>query len=303
MQLRKAERRKAKIRAGFSSISGGGKTVSALLVAYGITGDWNKIAVIDSENESADLYCNHTLHNGITIGQFQVLPLHPPFSPERYIEAIHTCESNPEIEVIIIDSITHEWEGSGGVIQLTDEIGGGFSSAWKQLTPRHEAFKQAILQSRCHMFTTVRRKQDYILVEDVNKSGRTVQKPVKAGFKEITREGWEYELTLNLELELNHTATASKDRTGLFMGRGPFTPSIETGEMIKHWCESGIDLQAEINESILKLPNCSSVEELKQLKEILPAYVVSAPDFKSAATKRYNEVKPESKPATQAQTA
>lgn len=302
MQLRKAERRKAKIRIGFSSVSGGGKTASALLVAYGITGDWNKIAVIDTENESADLYSNHTLTNGVTIGQFQVLPLHAPFAPERYIEAIHTCEGDPDIEVIIIDSITHEWEGSGGIIQLTDEIGGGFSSAWKQLTPRHEAFKQAILQSKCHVFTTVRRKQDYILVEDVNKSGRTVQKPVKAGFKEITREGWEYELTLNLELELTHTATASKDRTGLFMGRPPFIPSIETGEMIKHWCESGIDIQEEINDSIKKLANCSSVDELKRLKEILPAYVVSDTDFKTAATKRYNEVKPDPKPATQAQT-
>ena len=81
MELRKASRKKVKIRLGFSAVSGGGKTVSALLMAYGITGDWSKIALIDSENESADLYANHLLPNGITIGEFNTLPLSAPYSP------------------------------------------------------------------------------------------------------------------------------------------------------------------------------------------------------------------------------
>ncbi len=285
-QLRKATRQKAKIRLGLSAVSGGGKTYTALLIAYGLTEDWNKIAIIDTENNSADLYAH--------LGDYNVLPLSPPFSPEAYIKAIDDCEK-AGMEVIIIDSIAHEWEGEGGVLALCDSIGGGFQTAWKALTPRHEKFKQKILQSPCHIITTVRRKQEYILVEEMNKSGKMVQKPVKAGMKEITREGWEYELTVNIELDISHYATASKDRTGLFMNADPFIPSVETGELIKQWCESGAEplkseaeiLQIEINEAITKLDNCKTVDELKTFKTTLPAYVVDSNEFKLAGNKRY----------------
>lgn len=282
MQLRKATRQKAKIRLGLSAVSGGGKTFSGLLIAKGLCGDLSKVAVIDTENNSADLYAH--------LGDYNVLPLAPPFSPERYIEAIEACEKG-DIEVIIVDSIAHEWEGEGGVMNLVDIIGGGFSDAWKKLTPRHERFKQAILQSPCHIITTVRRKQEYILVEEPNKQGRMVQKPVKAGMKEITREGWEYELTVNFELDIKHNASASKDRTGLFMGKDPFIPSEKTGKMIADWCESGVDSKEEIIEAISKLANCNSVDELVLFKETLPLYVISDATFIAAGKARYNEIK------------
>jgi hypothetical protein len=84
MTLRKATRQKAKIRLGLSAVSGGGKTYSALLIASGMT-SWDKIAVIDTENNSADLYAH--------LGEYSVLPLSAPYSPEKYIEAIHTLMS------------------------------------------------------------------------------------------------------------------------------------------------------------------------------------------------------------------
>ncbi len=232
MKIQQASRKKAKIRLGLSSVSGGGKTYSALLIAKGLCGDLSKVTIIDTENGSADLYAE--------LGNYNVLPLSPPFSPERYIEAILAPEKE-KMEVIIIDSISHEWEGKGGVLEMADTLGGQYQSAWKTLTPRHEAFKQAILQSPCHIITTVRRKQDYVLQERVNKNGKTIQAPVKVGLKEVTREGWEYELTVNLELELNHHATASKDRTNLFMGKPAFIPTEATGKLIADWCNQGIE--------------------------------------------------------------
>src|SRR4028119_1925234 len=151
MELRKATRKKAKIRLGLSAVSGGGKTYSALLVAYGLCGDWNKVAIIDSENNSADLYAHP--------GDFNVLPISAPFSPERYIEAIRACEK-AGMEVIIIDSITHEWDGKGGCLEIVEQLGGKYQD-WAKVTPRHQAFIEAILQSPSHIITTVRRKQDY----------------------------------------------------------------------------------------------------------------------------------------------
>lgn len=223
--LRKATRQKAKIRLGLSAVSGGGKTYSALLIAYGICGDWGKVAVIDTENNSADLYAH--------LGEYSVLPLHAPYTPENYIKAIKECE-DAGMEVIIIDSITHEWEGKGGCLQIQEQLGGKYQD-WAKVTPRHQAFIDSILQSKCHVITTVRRKQDYEMSKDNN--GKV--KVEKAGLKEVTREGFEYELTANLEMDTRHNAIASKDRTGLFMGKPAFIPSVETGQMIAEWCNSG----------------------------------------------------------------
>jgi hypothetical protein len=229
MQFQTASRKKAKIKLGLSAVSGGGKTYSALLIAFGITGDWSKIGVIDTENKSAELYSH--------LGNYQTLPLEAPYSPERYIEAIKAGEK-AGFEVIIIDSITHEWDGKGGIIDISNSMSGNSFTNWAKLTPRHQAFIDTILQSPCHIITTVRRKQDYEMTKD--SSGKLQVQ--KAGLKEVTREGYEYELTVNLELDQNHNATSSKDRTGLFAGKPHFTPSAETGKLIKQWCESGIEV-------------------------------------------------------------
>ncbi|HVF96298.1 MAG TPA: AAA family ATPase [Flavisolibacter sp.] len=150
MQLRKATRKKAKIRLGLSAVSGGGKTYSAILIAKGLCGDLSKVAVIDTENGSADLYAH--------LGDYNVLPLTAPFTPERYIEAIRSCEK-AGMEVIVVDSISHEWDGKGGCLEIVEQLGGKYQD-WAKVTPRHQAFLEAILHSSSHVITTVRRKQD-----------------------------------------------------------------------------------------------------------------------------------------------
>jgi hypothetical protein len=102
MQLRTAERKKARIKMALQGSAGSGKTYSALLLAQGLSGnDFTKVAIIDTENGSADLYAH--------LGKYNVLTLNNPFTPEQYIEAITTCEK-AGMEVIIIDSISHCWD-------------------------------------------------------------------------------------------------------------------------------------------------------------------------------------------------
>lgn len=231
-QLRKATRQKAKIRLGLSSVAGGGKTYSAILISKGLTGDLSKVAIIDTENGSADLYSH--------MGEFNVLPLLPPYTPERYVAAIKECEA-AGMECIIVDSITHEWDGAGGCLDIVEELTQkdpkhNSYTQWRFVTPRHQAFVDAMLQSPAHIITTVRRKQDYDMS---NQNGKTVV--TKAGLKEITRDGFEYELTVNLELDQLHNASSSKDRTGLFADKPSFTPSVSTGELIRKWCDEGIE--------------------------------------------------------------
>src|SRR6476620_7085591 len=179
MKLQKAQRHEVRLKLGLSGASGFGKTYSALLLAFGITNDWSKIAIIDTENNSASLYSH--------LGEFNVLPLGEPYTPERYNRAIETCEK-ADIQVIIIDSITHEWSGKGGCLEIHEQLGGKFQD-WARVSPRHQSFIDKILNSNCHIITTVRRKIDYSM--DSEMGGKT--KIVKHGTKEITREGFEYE--------------------------------------------------------------------------------------------------------------
>jgi len=259
--LRKATRTKAKIRLGLSAVSGGGKTYSAILIAKGLAGgDLSKVAIIDTENGSADLYAH--------LGDYNVLTLKPPYAPERYVESIKACE-DAGMSVIIIDSITHEWNGKGGILEIHSSMTGNSFTNWATLTPRHQKFIDAILSSSCHVITTVRRKQDYDLSKDSN--GKT--KVEKAGLKEETREGFEYELTANLELDIKHNATALKDRTGLFMDQPHFTPTEDTGKKLLAWCEVGsTESKVELIKSKLKMEEVKwevSEEVTKEIYDLI----------------------------------
>ena len=275
MQLKQSERKQVKLRLGLSGASGFGKTKSALLLAYGMTQDWSKIAVIDTENSSASLYSD--------LGNYNVLDLSVPYSPERYIQAIELCEKSG-ISVIIIDSITHEWSGTGGCLEIHEKLGGRFQD-WSLVTPKHQAFINKILQSSCHIITTARRKVDYSL--DVGSNGKT--KVVKHGTKEITREGFEYELTVNFELiNDKHLVKVSKDRTGLFMNQPEFIITPEIGKRILDWCNEGTSLKpgdkvthvqkSEQHEEVTinlvrdKIQNSNSISELVGLYKQYPKY-------------------------------
>lgn len=268
MQLRKAERRKAKLRIGLGGPSGSGKTYSALLLANGLT-DWEKIAVIDTENGSAELYSH--------LGNYNVLTLQNDFAPEKYIEAIKTCEQ-AGIEVIIIDSISHEWEGKGGCLELVEiatqaSMSKNSYTAWAKITPRHQKFIETMLQSPCHIITSVRKKQDYDM--NKNENGKTVI--TKVGMKEITRDGFEYELTLSFNLAQNNYASVSKDRTNLFMNKPEFIINQDTGKILKEWSESGVEVPKTITPSPQPVKN--SKKPISNVSVDYPTNTMSTQEF------------------------
>lgn len=250
MEIKKASRKEAKLRIGIGAASGFGKTYSALLMAHGMTNDWSKICLIDSENSSGALYSH--------LGSYNIIDLQAPFAPEKYIEALKLAESSG-MEVIIIDSISHEWNGSGGCLEIHELLGGRWQD-WAKVTPRHQAFINAILQSNCHVITCVRRKIEFSL--DTDSNGR--MKVTKLGTKEQTRDNFEFELTVNFEIiNENHISKASKDRTGLFLGKPEFIINSFTGKKLLNWANSSSEL--DINKLSLKISECSSKSELIEL--------------------------------------
>ena len=247
MNLQIAQRKNAKMKMALMGPSGSGKTYSALLLAYGISKDWSKVVIIDTESHSADLYSN--------LGPYYVCDLSTPFTPERYIEAIKLCEKSGA-EVIIIDSISQEWEF---LLDYHSNLPGSSFANWSKVTPRHTAFIQAIMQSPLHIILTCRTKQDYVLTD---KNGKTV--PEKVGLKSIQRDGIEYECTLVFDLDIKNNAISSKDRTGLFQGKPELKLSSATGEQIAEWCSAG---QA-LTEDML----ADKIDQVTSLKELYDLY-------------------------------
>ena len=84
---------------------------------------------------------------------------------------------------------------------------------------------------KCHIICTMRSKQDYVLSD---KNGKMV--PEKVGLKAVQRDNVDYEFTAVLDIAMNHKATTSKDRTGLFTGRPEFTITPAVGQAILKWC-------------------------------------------------------------------
>lgn len=232
MQFQKAERKKSKLRLALTGPSGSGKTYGALLLASGLG---SKIAVIDTEQGSASLYSH--------LVDFDSLELEPPYNPERYREALKLAVKSG-YDAVIIDSITHEWSGSGGCLELLEQIAkaryrGNSWAAWNDITPRHRAFIDDLLTSPIHIIVTARSKTETAQVE-VN-GRKQVQ---KLGMKTEQRDGIEYEFTTVLDIVHDgHFALPSKDRTGLFNSNEPEKLSKETGERIKKWLESGVEIK------------------------------------------------------------
>ena len=229
MEIRKAERRKAKLRLGITGPAGSGKTYGALQVAFGLGG---RIVLIDTENGSGDLYAG--------LGEYDVCTLEAPYTVQKYLEAINLCEKSG-YNVIIIDSLSHVWAGQGGLLDMQGHLADSMNSfsAWRKVTPWHNKLIDAMLSSKCHIIATMRSKTDYVQQE--NDRGRTEIK--KVGLAPVQRDGMEYEFGLIFDLEMNHMCTVGKDRTGLFDGQ-VFMLTPETGEALRDWLNTGKDYGA-----------------------------------------------------------
>lgn len=232
-KIHKAERKRLKARVGISGPSGSGKTYSALLIARGIAGPTGRICVLDTEQESSSMYA-------ALAGGFDVLPLAAPYSPARYMAALDAIEAEG-YDVVVVDQITNEWNGVGGILEMVDKAKqasrGSDFAAWNGPSQLHRTFIDRLLAVGTHLVVTLRSKTAYVLE---SKNGKNV--PKKVGMAPEQRDGIEYEFQIMLDLSHDgNTASVSKDRTSLFAGTN-FTPTIKTGEEIRAFLDSGAAL-------------------------------------------------------------
>lgn len=242
MQLKKAQRSKAYLKLGISAPSGGGKTLGALLIGYGLMKEkyptetdanlWNKIAIIDTENGSGELYVGSEVAN-TKIGEYLAVTLEPPFEADKYTQAIELCQDNG-VEVCIIDSSTHLWSGEGGLLEQQSQIAkrtGNSYTAWRDITPQHNRFVETMLQTPMHIIATMRAKQEYVTEKDSGSGKTTVR---KMGLEPEQRKGMEFEFTTFFEINAEHEAFGSKDRTSIF-DQKTFKITPKVGQTLMEW--------------------------------------------------------------------
>lgn len=280
MQLQTASRKKVKIKLSLSSPTGFGKTYSALKLAYGMTGDWKKIAVIDSENESASLYSD--------LGPYQTIQMAPPYTVDKFCEAVKLCV-DAGIELIIVDSTYHYWHGNGGMLEYNNSLGGRYQD-WAKTNKIYARWLDTILQTPVHFICTSRKKQAYEIVKTEGKT--TVE---KKGMEDEIRNGFDFEMTIAFDIiNARHMVEAGKDRTRLFVDKPEFIITEATGALIKQWCDEGIDVDAErrkeLAAAIKAIGKAKDVPGLSAIKQALPAYIVNDASFIDAGKKRYEVI-------------
>ena len=269
MEFRKAERKKARARCAICGPAGAGKTHGALLLAAGLG---ERILLIDTESGSGDLEVGKP-----GIPDYYVATMDPPFDPAKYIEIIKSAEE--QMDVIIIDSLSHAWAGSGGLLDQQGKIsdrGTNSFAAWRQITPKHNSLVDCMLQSRAHIIATMRSKQEYVLEED----SRGKKAPRKVGLAPVQRDGLEYEFTIVFDVDQKtHTAMATKDRSSLFPADEMFKISKATGESIHAWLDSG-------SEALAPEPEAEIAEAPAEPSNSEPPKTKAAPKARSKVAKK-----------------
>jgi len=270
LELRKAQRSQARLRLGISAPSGSGKTAGSLLIAYGLMKEkypklteaeiWEKIAIVDTENGSGELYVGSEI-GGTKIGVYKAVTLDAPFEVEKYTGAMDLCEDN-KIEVCILDSTTHLWSGEGGLLEQQGNAAkrsGNSYTAWREITPQHNHFVERMLQTPMHLIATMRSKQEYVQEKDAT-TGRT--KVTKLGMEPEQRKGMEYEFTSFFEINADHEAFGSKDRTSIFDQKTfKITPKI--GQQFMQWLEKGTADDHVVIATAHKADKDKSIKEVK----------------------------------------
>lgn len=226
--FRKAEKAQSRLRMAIFGASGSGKTLTALMIASGLG---ERIAVIDTEHGSAALYSDRV--------PFDVVEL-SVYHPKQFIDAIQAA-AEAKYDVLVIDSLSHAWSGSGGVLEIVDKAAAQSNSrnsfdAWRKGTPLHNQLVDAILAAPLHVIVTMRSKTEYVL----EKNERGKMEPRKVGLSPVQRDGMEYEFSVVGQMNAEHELLISKTRFSKLDNELIANPDAALGAKLKGWLAEGV---------------------------------------------------------------
>jgi AAA domain len=260
LNIRKAQREGARVLIGIAGISGSGKTYTAIKLAYGLAGgNGKKVGFLDTENKRGSLYAD------IVDDPFLIGDLYAPFSPGRYIDAIREFQE-AGVEVLVIDSISHEWEGTGGC----EEIANAHNKrvlGWQKAKAEHKRFMNVLLQSNLHIIACIRAR-DKVDFSDSNN-------PKPLGVQPICEKNFMFEMTASLMMHdqgsRQSVLKCPADLTGI-LGRQTDYISEQDGVALREWIAGGkrVDANLERHKNALQAASEAGLEALKAAWTTVP---------------------------------
>jgi hypothetical protein len=237
--FQRATKRKLKARIALDGPAGSGKSYTALRFAHALAGPSGRVAVIDTEYRSASKYTGEA-PDGYPF-TFDVCELEH-YAPSTYTNVIREA-GKAGYDVLVIDSLSHAWDGVGGALDQVDRKAaasrsGNSFAAWRDVTPMHREMVEAILACPAHVIVTMRSKMGYEMETD--DKGKV--KPVKIGLKPIQREGVEYEFDVVGDLDLDHMLLVSKSRCSALDGARAVKPGAAFIQPLIAWLSDGADV-------------------------------------------------------------
>jgi hypothetical protein len=233
-EVRQAQRQGARLLIQLSGVSGSGKTYTALQLAFGLANqDASKVVMIDTENRRGSLYAN-ALPGGAPFG---IIDFYAPFSPERYIDAIDAA-CNAGAEVIVIDSVTHEWESEGGCEWIANQT--RFPD-WKRAKALHKRFMTHMLQSPAHIIACTRAREKVDFSDPKN--------PRPLGIQPIQEKNFSFEATVSLMM---HNQGYAQDvlkcpaELQAVLGRGEGYIGVNEGVALRQWVDGGVPVDQKV---------------------------------------------------------
>ena len=298
LDIRPVVRGQSKAILGIAGVSGSGKTFTALLMARGMVNKASEIGFLDTENGRGSLYAD------ILDGKFLIADLHPPFSPLRYKQAIKEFQEKG-VKVLVIDSVSHEWEGEGGCDDIANAPKADGTQRkianWIGAKREHKGFMNTLLQCNMHVIVCIRAREKTDFKDATH--------PVSLGLQPICEKNFMFELTASILME-NEGKNQRPVKLPLFFkkifGDGNSYLGIDTGKQILQWIQSGEKEDVEITKMKSELSmaceggkvgleavwNKYTAEQKAKMKPFVNIYVESAKayDLQKLEAKDENEI-------------
>lgn len=251
-KIEDAEREGSRLVLGISGISGSGKTYTALQVAWGLANyNSQKVGLLCTENRRGRMYSDILVDAKGKVHKFKVIDMPPPYSPQRYIEAIQAF-ADFGVEVIVIDSASHEWEGQGGcedIAHAPDQYGKTPKQPrWNDAKREHKSFMNAMLQSPAHIIACLRAREKVKLEK---RDGKTEYVP--QGVLAIQEKNFTFELTASMMMwnggKSREVLKCPSELAPIFGNTGEWAEGFlthEHGKLLRDWVDGGQQLDPEI---------------------------------------------------------
>lgn len=244
INIQVAARAGARLVLCLAGISGSGKTYTALQVAFGLAKrNSRKVGLICTENRRGRLYANILKDESGVVQPFMVGDLEPPFHPKRYTQALLEFQA-AGVEVVVVDSVSHEWEGIGGCEEIAENGAVRGMKDWKTAKAAHKAFVNALLQSDMHVIVCARAREK---VKYNKREGKTEVESI--GIQPIVEKNFMFEMTASLlmwdEGRKQEVFKCPADLRGI-LGRETDYLTVADGEALRAWIDGGVALDPEI---------------------------------------------------------